>query len=113
MEDRFSELRATICHNCEEMRRFRQLVVNAVMATDLGDKLLKELRNGRWEKAFAKGDSSGNSTTTSADNTMSDAASVRSSCRGDSESLLEKKSDAINRKATIVIEHLIQAGTSN
>mmetsp|Transcript_33847 Transcript_33847/g.82045 ORF Transcript_33847/g.82045 Transcript_33847/m.82045 type:complete len:109 (-) Transcript_33847:418-744(-) len=29
-------------------RRFRQLVINCVMATDLGDKEMKELRNGRW-----------------------------------------------------------------
>ena len=52
--------------------------MNTVLATDIVDKELKNVRNERWEKAFneAKDDSS-------RDNT--------------------------NRKATIVIEHLIQA----
>jgi hypothetical protein len=36
-------------------RNLRSLVINQVMATDLGDKELKELRNGRWQKAFAEG----------------------------------------------------------
>ena len=43
------------------------------------DKDLKELRNARWEKAFSEG------------------------------AVTESAADAINRKATIVIEHLIQA----
>ena len=76
--DRFTELRETLCPTTEDMARFRQLVVNSVMATDIMDKDLKQLRNNRWEKAF-----SGNE-----DNTTK---------------------AAINRKATIVIEHLIQA----
>lgn len=49
------------------------------MATDIGDKELKALRDGRWEKAFGG--------------------------QHDDSSVL----DAVNRKATIVIEHLIQA----
>lgn len=81
MDDSFSKLRSTICEDASELRRFRQLVVNSVMATDLGDKELKELRNGRWDKAFA------------------DAV----------EAPQEDPRDARNRKATIVIEHLIQA----
>jgi hypothetical protein len=54
--------------------------VNAVLATDIMDKDLKQLRNGRWEKAFSY-DLKDN----------------------------EKCQDQINRKATIVLEHLIQA----
>ena len=39
MEDRFANLRSTICRGSEaELRRFRQIVINSVMATDLGDK---------------------------------------------------------------------------
>lgn len=98
MEARFSDLLATICHGESELRRFRQLVVNAIMATDLGDKEMKALRNNRWEKAFAKVDSS---TSTGTD----------SSCLSpiDEETGIESQSTRVNRKATIVIEHLIQA----
>ena len=52
------------------------------MATDIVDKELKALRNARWEKAFSK-----------EEGTRPEA---------------ETRED-INRKATIVIEHLIQA----
>ena len=51
------------------------------MATDIVDKELKALRNARWENAFAEADGS----------------------------VAESKTDQVNRKATIVIEHLIQA----
>ena len=53
MEDTFSDLRAVIYSNEEERRRFRQLVVNVVLATDIVDKELKELRNKRWNTAFS------------------------------------------------------------
>jgi class 3 adenylate cyclase len=77
----FDELRAAIYSTVDERKRFRQLVVNSVMATDIMDKELKILRNNRWAKAF------------------SDDA------RGHKES----KECVVDRKATIVIEHLIQA----
>jgi class 3 adenylate cyclase len=80
MEEQFSDLRRTLCSTDEEMRRFRQLVVNSVMATDIMDSDLKTLRDGRWGKAFQESPNS-----------------------------LEPPSDTVNRKATIVIEHLIQA----
>ena len=56
-----------------------QLVVNAVMSTDIADKELKELRNNRWDKAFKKGECAGHVDT--------------------------NPRDEVNRKATIVIEH--------
>ena len=68
---------AAIAPSEEDLRHFRQLVINFVMATDIADKQLKELRNNRWAVAF-NGE---------ADETRED----------------------IDRKATIVIEHLIQA----
>jgi hypothetical protein len=61
-----------------EHDRFRQLIVNAVMATDIMDKDLGALRRRRWEKAF---------------NPDPMGCSI----------------ECANRKATIVIEHLIQA----
>jgi class 3 adenylate cyclase len=78
MDETFIDLRRCIYQTESEFKRFRELVVNAVMATDIMDKDLKALRNGRWEKAF----------------------------NGDQEEDAQK---AVNRKATIVIEHLIQA----
>ena len=80
MTGHYDKLRTTLCADEQELSRFRQLVVNGVMATDILDKDLKALRNGRWDKAF--------------------------SISADSK---DSSQDAINRKATIVIEHLIQA----
>jgi len=92
MKDKYNELRSTLCGTKTELARFRQLVINAVMATDLGDVELKKLRNGRWAKAFDK---------------------VNSSILGNELELHKyngaANNDCINRKATIVIEHIIQA----
>ena len=79
MEPMYKELRGCIYTNQEELDRFRQLVVNSVMATDIVDRELGELRKNRWKKAFEA--------------TVSE---------------VDKQED-LNRKATIVIEHLIQA----
>ena len=76
----FRHLYNAICPTEADRVRFRQLVVNSVMATDIMDKDLKNRRNARWERAFA--------------NIHAAEESVR---------------DSVNRKATIVIEHLIQA----
>ena len=54
MEDRFADLREVIYSTKEEKQRFRKLVVNCVMASDIVDKDLKALRNARWEQAFNK-----------------------------------------------------------
>eukprot|EP00980_Cylindrotheca_fusiformis_P008999 scaffold1926_cov108-Cylindrotheca_fusiformis.AAC.3 len=80
MEDGFAELRACIYQTEEDLRRFRQLVVNTVMATDVVDKELQKLRKARWEAAF-------DSTAATQDESV----------------------ESEDRKATIVIEHLIQA----
>lgn len=80
MEDRFKDFRHHICPTQSELYRFRELVVNCVMATDIMDKDLKQLRNDRWGRAF-------------------DVAASAS----------DDKATSMNRKATIVIEHLIQA----
>ena len=52
MGDEYSDLLACICSNQDELKRFRQIVVNTVMATDIFDKELSELRKNRWDKAF-------------------------------------------------------------
>ena len=76
MEDRYDELRRAIFQNDEERERFRQIVVNAVMATDLLDTNLQLSRQERWAQAY-----------------LAD----------------ELTNDAINRKATVVLENIMQA----
>ncbi|CAB9502391.1 Receptor-type guanylate cyclase gcy [Seminavis robusta] len=77
MQPKYNQLRRAIYRSDAERERFLQLVINCVMATDIVNPQLKELRNARWDKAFKVG--------ASADD------------------------HDINRKATIVMEHLIQA----
>jgi hypothetical protein len=104
MEDDFKDLRNVIYATEEERKRFRQLVVNGkfkiqyglsagfglgslcwylasstavVLATDIVDAELKQLRNGRWAKAF----------------------------NGEQPKSEEEATAAVNRKATIVLEH--------
>ena len=81
MEDQFVDLRREIYSTEAEFYRFRQLMVNVVLATDIMDKSLGALRKERWGKAFARKDSS---------------------------DICNNEED-VNRKATIVLEHLIQA----
>lgn len=79
MDDSYADLRKTIYTTNTGLKRFRQLIVNAVMATDIVDKELKAIRNAKWDRAF-------------------------------SESGYQNQTfENVNRKATIVIEHLIQA----
>ena len=79
MQDSFTDLRRTIYQTEAEFKRFRQLLVNAVLATDIMDKELNLKRKERWTNAFSESCSS------------------------------ESSDEMTARKATIVIEHLIQA----
>jgi len=81
MDEKFIELRKTLCSDGSELKRLRQLVVNSVIATDIMDADLKEWRNARWVRAFQERTKNKN----------------------------ENTQDITNRKATIVIEHIIQA----
>jgi hypothetical protein len=84
MEDKYEALRMTIYSTKAELRRFRQMLVHTVLATDIMDKELSEQRKNRWALTFA--------------NQHTDGASM----------LIPQK-DETDRKATIVIEHLMQA----
>jgi len=75
MSPAYAALRSCICCNDEEFNRFRSLVVNSVMATDIMDKELGNARKSRWNKAFSD------------------------ECENE-----EDEKVAIDRKATIVIE---------
>ena len=80
MEPRYDELRACIYTNEEELERFRQTLVCLVLATDIMDKDLGKQRKDRWNVAFST-----------------------NTCQPG------KEQEDVNRKATIVLEHLIQA----
>merc|ERR1712176_1587280 len=81
MQPCYGELRECIYRTKTEFDRFRQLVVNSVMATDIMDRDLKKFRDNRWEKAFhLKNEFDASHNTENA-----------------------------NRMATVVIEHMIQA----
>ena len=94
-DDCYKDLRHAIYETDEERIRFRHLVVNSVLATDIFDPDLIKLRNSRWEKAFK--------TTVAADDADDVSSDVVDTSKQDA-----SKQDR-DRKATIVIEHLIQA----
>jgi 3'5'-cyclic nucleotide phosphodiesterase len=81
MLPKYQQLRMCICGDESGQERFRKLLIHCVLATDIFDKDLKENRNQRWEQAF---------------DTNVPAESFRSQ-------------DDINCKATVVLEHIIQA----
>ena len=115
MDERFKDLRAVLFAGPAEIARFRQLVINSVMATDLGDKELKKLRNVRWERAFKTQDSArstlGGAALASLHSSTSSLAKLSSSSSSKQTEDMDTTAarEAVNRKATIVIEHLIQA----
>lgn len=76
----FIDLRRCLFANEADFKHFRQVTVNVVLATDIFDKELNDLRKARWEKAFAE-------------RSAADDAGI----------------DGKGLRATIVIEHIIQA----
>lgn len=86
MQDQFADLRACIYANDAERDRFRKLVVNAVIATDIADKQLQTWRKNRWDKAFHRVQDEDVETLTTL-----------------------PQEHLMNYKATIVFEYIIQA----
>ena len=82
MLDQFTQLRRCVFGTRHELMRFRQLIVNVVLATDIFDKEFNELRRNRWEQAFSASDCIAEGLDA---NTITDM------------------------RATIVMEHIIQA----
>jgi 3'5'-cyclic nucleotide phosphodiesterase len=94
MEPSYDSLRACICSNdSTELDRFRQLVVNMTMATDLFDPALQSFRNGRWNSAFGGND----------DAPLTTSSSHLSSHRK------EDASKKINLQKTVLLECIVQA----
>jgi hypothetical protein len=84
MDPKFENLQRALFATETEVRRFRQLLVNLVMSTDIFEPTQKATRNMRWDKVFHS-------------------------------DLREKLEDEEfrNLKASIVIEHIIQAADVN
>jgi class 3 adenylate cyclase len=61
MNSKYKELRECIFESECDKRRFRELVVDAVLATDIADKDLGVLRKSRWEDAFSGSTAAGSS----------------------------------------------------
>jgi hypothetical protein len=78
--EEYRNLQNCIFPTSGEFQRFRQVVVNTVMATDIFDEEQSELRKKRWNKAF----------------------------QSDPDGYPPDEDDE-DRKATIVIEHIMQA----
>lgn len=53
-DSHFKPLREYVFETDEEFARFRQVVVNVVLATDIFDPELNDLRKKRWAQAFAE-----------------------------------------------------------
>ena len=105
MDPMYSNLQKAIYQNEAELKRFRQLVVNMILATDIFDKDMKAIREQRWDKAFHAYDDQQNNDNrvgpqgTAARKRQSSGLSVAAS----------GLNEVINLKATVVIEHLIQS----
>ena len=79
MSSQFDQLRTLLFGTEAELLRFRQFIVNVVLATDIFDKELNDMRKTRWGRAFSEGGQSAG------------------------------QEDISDLRATIVIEHIIQA----
>jgi hypothetical protein len=88
LEPAYMDLRTAIFSNQTEHDRFRKLVVNSVLATDIFDKDLQKMRAQRWEKAFGP---------------------PRPPSIATSEEAAPSENFKNSLKASIVLEHLIQA----
>jgi hypothetical protein len=82
MDPKFKRLRQCIYQTNVERKRFRQLVINSILATDIADRKINEGRQLKWDRAFKR--------------------------KATPDLTPMQIQDAMNRKATVVIEHIIQ-----
>lgn len=98
MDPNYKELQKAIYSNEDELKRFRQLMVNIVLATDIFDVDMKAIRERRWGKAFQYEE----------EEEQEILNQPIKALERDYETPLSQIEGA-NLKATIVMEHLIQA----
>lgn len=87
MEPTYEDLRFCLYRTKEELAHFRQVMINSVIATDLFDTERCSMRRQRWEWSFG------------ADNPNVKPPRAEHSLQN----------DLMNQKATLVLEHMIQA----
>jgi class 3 adenylate cyclase len=87
MQPKYRRLRTCIYKTNVERKRFRQVMINCVMATDISDREINQFRVRKWDKAFKN----------------TDKNTDRRGLGG------KMTRDEINRKATVVLECIIQA----
>jgi 3'5'-cyclic nucleotide phosphodiesterase len=123
MQPKFHHLCFAIMSNNEcECKRFRQLLVNSVMATDLFDAELKLFRENRWNRAFdnpASVETSPTLTSSFQDLDGQQQKAIKSEQQLQMNPQLlhrkrcilnnNKSNEESNRRATIVIELILQA----
>jgi len=95
MGDDFRELRHAIYTTPAELRRFRQILVNTVLATDLFDDEMAKEREERWGTAFVPSGRGG----------MRDSTQSAVSCRDS----MASTATVHYFRANVVLEYLIQA----
>jgi 3'5'-cyclic nucleotide phosphodiesterase len=95
MSGTYRDLRSCLFASEADLKRFRQLVVNAVLATDIFDPDLKAFREARWGKAFAGCG-------------QEDGGAIEKAGDADSAADADETTTTTNRKATVVIEVMIQ-----
>ena len=60
MKHEYDHLRQAMFMDRNDLLRFRQIIVNMVLATDIFDKELNDLQKKRWTKAFETSSGAGN-----------------------------------------------------
>jgi hypothetical protein len=98
MDPCYQDFQKAIYVKESEMKRFRQLTVNIVLATDIFDQDMKAIRERRWDRAFQY----------ATDPEDEDDTTISKVEKYDGKTPLSHM-DGVNLKATIVLEHLIQA----
>ena len=103
MDAKYVDLRSCIYSSQEEMVRFRQLLVNCVMATEIFDPARKDLRDERWNRFWeATKEEATTKTTTAAATTA--AATVTTAATATATVATSKP----NWKATMILEQIMQ-----
>ena len=86
----FADLRMLLFTTQEEFDHFRQLVIQCVIATDRTDKVIKDWRRNRWERAFGQQEN------------------VESDCADEEKKEQHNGPIDVSLKATVMLELLVQ-----
>lgn len=96
MSSSFDTLRQALFPTLSDLLKFRQVVVNTVLATDIFDKQRADSRKERWNRVFGGGEGK-------------DTCDTNPPSPKEGEGSTEVSVVSQNTRATIVLEHIIQA----